>query len=37
MGMLHEYETKQYKILKNITFYVSIFHESECMFLLYKR
>ena len=26
-----------YKILKNITFYVSIFHESECMFLLYKR
>lgn len=21
MGMLHEYETKQYKILKNITFY----------------
>ena len=36
MGMLHKYGTKRYKLLKNITFYVSIFHESKYTILLCK-
>ena len=31
-----DYETKRYKLLKNITFYVSIFHESKYTILLCK-